>query len=566
MSEGWDLAEFWADFEAEVSTHLTVLEEGILQLEERTGAQDLVHELFRAAHTIKGAARLMGLEKMANTAATLESILRDIRDGRRRADEETVSSLLRYVDELKAALEAARPSSAEESAAPSPEASGPAASAEPPPDVLSATPKDDGEERLPKIVQLRNAQLHRLTEISIVLHMHYMRLDDVHRRLERLLQESALRYKEPTSRNGADAITSLVQELEELERRLHNALEDTAITLHDLEDHILRFRLVPFATLTPVLRRTVRDAAHALGKVVVLEIEGEETLIDRQLVGPLQDVFIHLLRNAVDHGIESPNVRVAAGKPPEGHIRVVAAQEHGKIVIQVEDDGAGVDVEKVKRRAVERGLIRAQEADALAPEHLLQFLFYPGFSTRSQVGMYSGQGVGLDVVAQTVRRLGGDIHMRSVPGRGTQITLTLPVNLALVEALLVQVGRTRVALPHSHVQAILAAEASPIFETDQGTVVEWQEKLLPVMHWDMIFPQYKGTSGHHIIVMVSHHQYLAIRGGTVQESLTLALHPLPQLLTGASDVYGNSILGDGSVVFLLAVDALLARFQEGKRA
>ncbi len=561
MAEGWDLAELWPEFEAEVSTHLTLLEEGILQLESGAENTDLIHELFRAAHTIKGAARLMGLESMAETAAALESLLRDLRDGHRRQEPSLISTMLQYVDMLKAALEAAQPSPPGTRPKEDTETTPPHTSEE----VLSVTPEGFEETRLPRIIRLRQEQLHRLTELSVVLHMHYMRLDDIHRRLERLLHGETLRHKQLDARPSHDVLGPFLQELEELERRLHTTLEDTAITLHDLEDQILRFRLVPLATLVPMLKRAVRDAAHALGKEVILEIQGEDTLIDRQLVGPLQDVFIHLLRNAVDHGIEPPEKRVAAGKPPQGHVRIVAAQEHGKIVIQVEDDGAGIDVEKVKRRAVERGLLRPDEANALDQEHLLQLLFYPGFSTRSQVGMYSGQGVGLDVVAQTVRRLGGDIHMRSIPGRGTRITLTLPVNLALVEALLVQVGSTRVALPHSHVQAILATESALLFETDQGMVVEWQEKLLPVMHWDMIFPQFNGVSGRHIIIMVSHHQYLAMRGGTVQESLTLALHPLPQLLTGASDVYGNSILGDGSVVFLLAVDALLARFQEGKR-
>ena len=590
MVEGWDVSDLWPEFEAEVQEHLTQLEDGLLALEARGEDRDLVNELFRSAHTIKGAARMMEVDELANIAGRAEGLLHEVREGKRAVDAALISELLRMVDAMRSQLEAHKPRGEE---APSESLGEEQREKAPSPATPEghewrpqSTPETEDVRHLEAgtTIRLQPRQVQHLTQAATVLRMQYMRLREVYRQLEGLLihlqSASTLgaigEFPEPAlaPSNGrkrtlyasdhasAHLVAEVVSELEQLQRHFLQTVEGMGITLHDLEDQILGFRLVPFTTLVPFLRRIVRDAAQALGKEVTLEIQGEDTLIDRQLMGPLQDMFIHLLRNAVDHGIEPPEVREARGKSREGHIRLRLGQVGGQVRIEVEDDGAGVNIDKVRERAVARGLIQEAEARQMNDEHLLQLLFYPGFSTRSRVSVYSGQGVGLDVVAQTVRRLGGDIHMTSSPGSGTRIVITLPLNLALVDAMIVRVGTTRVALALNHVEAVLNASRATVFDSPQGPMLLWQEMLIPVASWGMMFPDLEVASGTHIIVVSSHHRFVAVRGGTVEENLVLSMHPLPALLMHVDEIYGASILGDGSVVFLLTVDTLLARLAQ----
>ncbi len=574
MLEGFDLADLWPDFEAEVSEHLKHLEEGVLALEARPDDRDLIHELFRFAHTIKGAARMMGVEDLAEVAAAAESSLREVREQRREVDRELISQILRQVDTMRLLLNAHRPgenppspgeppaqssfpSTTEEVSLLSPEPRSPV------PAAAASLPSENS-----TIIRLQPEQVQHLTQVSTVLRIQYMHLHDIYKQLDRTAlqwnRDAGLTlmkiFKAKPQGEMLPPLEEARSPLESLRARFQKAIEDMAVTLGDLEDQILRFRLVPFATLSPFLHRVVRDAAQALHKEVNLLLEGEETLIDRQLIGPLQDAFIHLLRNAVDHGIESPDVREERGKPRRGRIWVRVLPFHDRVHIEIKDDGAGVDLDKVRRIAMARGLLGEEEAARMDETRLLQMIFYPGFSTRSQVSRYSGQGVGLDAVAQTIRRLGGDVHMHSRAGEGTAITLTLPLNLALVDALIVRVGSTRVAFPISHVAAILRAGDASLYPSAQGKRILWQGMLLPLTNWDILFPQVSDYEGKHILIVSSHQRYLGVCGGTVEDGAVLALRPLPELLLGTKTVYGTSILGDGSVVCLIAADALLVRY------
>ena len=553
MDETLDLAAFWPEFEAEVRENLRRLEEGLMGLEDNPDALARVHELMRLAHTVKGAARLMSQARIATLAARLEDALRELREGQKPITPELKSTLLALVDDLAAALDAAGAGEGEQPATASNNGSNP--SSEPVARASAAGPGDISPSS-PAFAPARvDAQrLDNLTALGTVLHIQHMRLQDLSRRLTatvRALTEGnghILAHRAPRP--------EAIRDLHALEDDIHRAVEDMELTLNSLETMLLDMRLVPFDVLAPVLRRVVRDAARNLGKRVNLVIEGGQVHVDRQLIGPLQDALIHLLRNAVDHGIASPESRQQMGKSPVGTIWVRASTKGNMMTIRVEDDGRGVNLERVRASAVERGFLLPSEAQRATDRELLRLLLRPGFTTREQVGTFSGQGVGLDAVATVVRRLGGDVDIESVPGKGTAVILRVPTNLALVDVLLVRVGSHSLGVPLAQIDAVLPRENAVFLTNGPRRMVRWQETPIPIISMPALMglPE---QDADHIIVLSSGTRKAAIEGITVQDQVTLALRPLPALLKSAPFVYGSSILGDSSVVFVVAVEPLV---------
>ncbi len=553
MEELFDLSAFWPEFEAEVRENLRQLEEGILSLGDAPDAADRVHELMRLAHTVKGAARLMAQEEIAGHAEALEHTLRDVREGERPLTDDLKAHLLLMLDNLTTALDAAAPSAEPavfEASSPSPARDG---------DAEEPLPPSDGEPApsRPALAPARVdvAHLDHLTALGTVLHIQHMRLKEIRRRLEAAARGTNGGGRASTFHASAGEGG---HSLRGLQAEMTHVVDEMGLTLQSLEAALLDMRLVPFDVLVPVLRRVVRDAARNLGKRVDFRVEGGHVRIDRQLVGPLQDALIHLLRNALDHGIASPQERERAGKSPMGTVRVVVSGEANMITVRVEDDGQGVDVERVRDKAVERGLLLPAEAQSLGERDLLRLLFRPGFTTRSEVGTFSGQGVGLDAVATIVHRLGGDVDIESAAGKGTAIILHLPMNLALADVALVRVGPYSVAIPLSHVEAVLPREKTMFLTQGARRMVRWRESPIPAFSLSSLF----GLSPHehdgrHVIILRSGKQRVAAEGGSVYDQVTLALRPLPGLLQTAPFVYGASILGDSSVVFVMAVEPLI---------
>ncbi len=558
--ENWDLADFWEEFEREVRDNLQRLEEGFLNLEERPDDKELVNELMRLAHTVKGSARLMGVEDIAAPAAEMETLLRSVREGQAQVTSDMITRLLNLLDALRQAMGSAQKQHPQADAT-TPQEPAPADQTSPPLRESPLTPTIDPQ------------QTEELTALSTVIHVQHMRLRDVYRQLDRLTRigNAPTFYfatvADPLATKNKEAHQEWFNQLLNVRDGLRTVVEDMELTLQTLESEILRMRLVPFDVLLPVIRRTVRDVAQALGKRVQFHAQGTHTRIDRHLVGPLQDALIHLLRNAVDHGIESEEERVAQGKPPEGHITLRVETSGSMVLIHVEDDGRGIQVEKVRAKAIERGILSPEDAENLSEHELLQVLFHPGFTTRSQVTTFSGQGVGLNAVAEIVRRLGGDVEVHTQIHKGTRITLRVPLNIALVEALLIQIGDRIVALPVARVAALLRSAHTRILPLGKQHVVHWRDMLVPRVHLETLFPDLGPVEGRHIIILRSAGRYVAATGGTVLEHTTLAMHPLPAVLYSSPYVYGASILGDGSVVYILAGDAIAylnAHTQEDK--
>lgn len=550
MEELLDLTAFWPEFEAEVRENLRQLEEGILGLQDATDAADRVHELMRLAHTVKGAARLMAQEEIAGHAETLEHTLRDVREGECPLTDDLKANLLLMLDNLAAALDSAAPSAGPDPA----EEFSPPASRESNREDRPPSPNGESTSGRPALAPARVdvAHLDHLTALGTVLHIQHMRLKEIRRGLEAEARATN-RNIVSSAREGDTG-----QRLRGLHAEMARIVDEMGLTLQSLEAALLDMRLVPFDVLVPVLRRVVRDAARNLGKRVDFRVEGGHVRIDRQLVGPLQDALIHLLRNALDHGIASPQERERAGKSPMGTVRVVVSSEANMITVRVEDDGRGVDVEQVRDKAVEHGILLPAEAQSLGERDLLRLLFRPGFTTRKEVSTFSGQGVGLDAVATIVHRLGGDVDIESTPGRGTAIILRLPMNLALVDVALVQVGAYRVAIPLSHVASVLPREKTTFLTQGARHMVRWQESPLPAFSLASLFGLSRHEhEGRHVIILRSGREHIAAEGCSVYDQVTLALRPLPALIQITPFVYGASILGDSSVVFVMAVEPLI---------
>ncbi len=327
-----------------------------------------------------------------------------------------------------------------------------------------------------------------------------------------------------------------------------------------LQDEVMQIRMQPVARVFQKFPRLVRDLARKSGKLVDFVIEGEDTELDRSVIEKISDPLIHLLRNAVDHGIEHPEARRAAGKPEAGRLRLSARHEKGQILLLVEDDGRGIDIDAVRDRAVRKGFISRTEAASLSDAQAIELIFASGLSTAEQVSEVSGRGVGMDIVRRNIEELNGSVSVQTCPGRGTRFEILLPLTLAVVPSLLVRVGRASVAIPLATVVETLRVPRDSIEIIRGRPVLRLRGQLLPLAYLWQAMGLTGGTNGD------AHVYVVAIQVGTTQAALVvdslvgqeeIMVKPLGPLMRGTPGVSGTTILGDGSVALILDVQSLL---------
>ena len=326
----------------------------------------------------------------------------------------------------------------------------------------------------------------------------------------------------------------------------------------DLQGAVMATRMQPVARLFQRFPRIVRDLARQLGKEVVLQLEGEDTNLDRSLVESLADPLVHLVRNALDHGLELPAQRLDAGKPRAGVLRLAAAQEGERIVISIADDGRGMDAEVLRRKAVEKGLLARERAAALSTEECHELIFLPGFSTASQVSDISGRGVGMDVVKTRLAELGGAIALHSRLGIGTTIRLALPLTLAILRALRVRVGERLLALPLAQVAEVFELPAAAVQRLDGREVVAHRGRPLPLLRpepWLGLARQ-AGARLHVVVVEAGHHR-VGLVVHAVEGREDAVIKPLGPLFRAVSGIAGATVTGDGRIALVLDVAGLL---------
>ncbi|WP_147209369.1 chemotaxis protein CheA, partial [Pseudoxanthomonas taiwanensis] len=369
-----------------------------------------------------------------------------------------------------------------------------------------------------------------------------------------------------------DAIVNLIGELvlarnrlKTLRARLRDDELDRAVASLDvatarLQSAVMRTRMQPVGKVFSRFPKVARDVARSLAKEVELEMVGADTELDRNLVEALADPLVHLVRNGIDHGVEAPEVREASGKPRVGRLRLAAQQEGDYVTIEVQDDGAGIDPERLRAKAREKGLIDPEAAARLGADECLQLVFLPGFSTKTQVTDISGRGVGMDVVQSRIRELGGQIQIQSELGRGTRFLIRVPLTLAILPTLLVQAGEAVYALPLARVQEVLHAKPSALGWFDGRPVMDRQSHTLPLVdlrRWLGLEPL-SGNGALTVVVLQMGDARFGLIVDQVRGREEVVIKPLPKALRGLPGYAGATLIGDGRLALILDVDGLRA--------
>lgn len=344
-----------------------------------------------------------------------------------------------------------------------------------------------------------------------------------------------------------------------------DALEETNAAmerqLRQLRERVMRIRLVPVGEAFERLRFAARDAIRESGRRVALVFHGQSTEIDKLVVDRMLEPLLHLVRNAVSHGIELPDARVAGGKSAEGTLSLRAMASGDRIIIEVEDDGSGIDVERVAARGRERGLLAPDEA--LTDDRLLDVLCAPGFSTRDEADKTSGRGVGMDVVRSAVRALSGVLSVSTSPGRGTRFVVDLPLTLMIVDALLVQVSGQQMAVPQPALREILQVDASAIVRFENNDVVPYRGGVLPVIRLARLFGLTEiARPSVYLLVVGTESAPMALMVDRLVELREIVVHPVTDPLVTVPGVSGATELGDGRVSLILDAAAILRLAQE----
>jgi two-component system chemotaxis sensor kinase CheA len=346
--------------------------------------------------------------------------------------------------------------------------------------------------------------------------------------------------------------------------KLADAMAFQARILDELHKCVLKIRMVPVEQLFRRFPRIVRDVAKQCGKDVALEISGQSTDLDKGILDALAEPLMHLVRNAVDHGVGSPEERLAAGKPARGTVYLNAYHQGTQVVIEVRDDGRGIDLALVRAQAVKKGIIKPEEAQRLSEQDALNLIFESGFSTAAEVTEVSGRGIGMDVVRTVMDRLKGTIHVSSQKGRGTAFQLRVPLTLASIQTLLFRVGGRLFAVPLSSVVEITRITDHEIHKVDQREVLRLREQILTLVRLDhlsrlrSIDSQPKKKKNFVIVIGASEKRFGLIVDSLVGEE-ELVIKALPGEIVSSDLVSGASILGDGTVVLILNVPAILSR-------
>jgi len=366
-----------------------------------------------------------------------------------------------------------------------------------------------------------------------------------------------------------DAIVNLIGELvlsrnrlKTLRVRLRDEELDRAVSTLDiatarLQSAVMRTRMQPVGKVFSRFPKVARDVARNLAKEVELELVGAETELDRNLVEALADPLVHLVRNAIDHGIETPELREAQGKPRNGHVRLSAQQEGDYVSIEVQDDGAGIDPEKLRAKAREKGLIDPEAAARLSSEECLHLVFLPGFSTKQQVTDISGRGVGMDVVQSRIRELSGQIQIQSELGRGSRFLIRVPLTLAILPTLLVQAGEDVYALPLARVMEVLHAPSTSLGWFDGRAVLDRRSHTLALVdlrRWLDVEPVQAPLLT--IVVLQAGEARFGLVVDQVRGREEVVIKPLPKALRGLRGYAGATLIGDGRMALILDVDGL----------
>jgi two-component system chemotaxis sensor kinase CheA len=593
-----------ATFADEAKEQLQTINERLLALEEAEGdAKDpLLEEIFREAHSLKGASRAVDLGRVEAVAHKLESLFSVIQKGELEAGAEVFDLAYNALDALTALVEeglagapadvdvdalcGALESAAECSQFPVP-SSQPAPPPEPAPQAAIGNPQSPAKPA-DETVRVATSKLDALmaqvgellaARIGAEQRMAEVRLlfDSLHeieaswrktrpaRVLELALQgdESALndarRLVEFLERSD-ERMRDIRSGLGELRRKFEADSRRMAQVTSDLQDDVRRTRMLSVSTIFDTFPRMVRDMTRELSKEVKLTIEGGETEVDKQVLEQLRSPLTHMVRNSVDHGMELPDARESARKPREGQVVLRAFQRAADLVVEVVDDGAGIDVDKVKGKAIEKGLITAEAAAGMSEREALWLIFRSGFSTKQEVTDLSGRGVGMDVVREHIERLHGMIDVESTLGQGSKFTLSVPLSVATTRCLLVKAGDQTFGIPITNVERIVRLTAEDIGHTEGREAIKIDERPMALLRLGGVLglpaAESEGTSQPAIILGSADRRAAFLVDGLLGAQ-EIATKTLPKPLIRVRHIAAATIVGTGEIVPILNVLDLL---------
>jgi len=568
------------EFVTETNESLDVVDVELVRFEQEPNNAKILDNVFRLVHTIKGTCGFIGLPRLEALAHAAETLMGKFRDGLP-ATSDAVTLILATIDRIKAILDSLEHDQRE------PEGND---------EELIIELQRMVERIVPPAAQQTVGTLAPQT-LERPLRPGEVSLDD----LERAFRETAVEApaKSATAapadagaqdddggKAASQSIRVTVDTLEQLmtmvselvltrnqlleivrsheDSEFKTPLQRLSNVTAELQEGVMKTRMQPIGNAWQKLPRIVRDLSNELGKQIDLEMQGADTELDRQVLDQIKDPLTHMVRNSADHGLETPQERRAAGKPDRGRIRLSAYHEGGHIVIQIADDGRGLDTERIKAKAIAQGLATEDEVEKLSEAQIHKFIFVPGFSTAAKITSVSGRGVGMDVVRNNIDEIGGAIDVKSVAGAGLNFTIKIPLTLAIVAALIVESGGERFAIPQLSVVELVRARAGGEHRVEKlkdTTVLRLRDKLLPLAHLGhLLGAEDAGVENGFVVVTQVGSQTFGIVVDSVFHTEEIVVKPLSSKLRHIAMFSGNTILGDGSVIMIIDPNGVARAF------
>ncbi|WP_114416600.1 hybrid sensor histidine kinase/response regulator [Marinospirillum perlucidum] len=576
-----DISKFILRFVDEAREHLQQLSEGIAILENGQADAEQINVLFRAAHTLKGSSRMLKLTAITETAHALEDLLSALRDGQLPLESFSRFSLLyQGLDTLTSLVEQLAehrdPAQLPDKDADLCEALTLAAQGQelptaPPQEAATASRLPEISEQ-PQQTSSPDASLKASESVRIKLSS----LDELIKLMgEVVSSHSQMRALVGDSRQllrqASDADAAFTGQLDLFNRRLREGVQVQESLMQELHDKAMQLRMLPLATIFDSAGRLVREMARSLGKEVECRVLGSEIELDRQMIDQLADPVIHLLRNALDHGLETVEERLKAGKPAQGKVSLSAWQDGSWVVIEVCDDGRGISLEAVSEKALRKELMTSEQLEALNEQEIIDLIFLPGFSTSQMITEMSGRGVGMDVVkSSVVDQLQGTLNVRSRPGEGSCFTLKLPLSLALMRVLLVEVAGQPLGFTAQYVSELVKVEASRLLEVADRKAIILRNEFVPVVYLSDLIDLPVGSRSRQssqllLLVTQVRNEKLALVVDELLDERDLVIKQLPEHLRRQPLISGMVTRGHNELVSLLHVPQLLERSRRSRR-
>jgi two-component system chemotaxis sensor kinase CheA len=602
------------EFLVESNENLDRLDNELVKLESGPSSQELLSSIFRTIHTIKGSCGFLGFSKLEKVAHAGESLLSRLRDGKISLVPELTSGLLAMVDAIRTMLDSIQATEQdgkesypglietlvklqligqEKGAKPAP----PAAPPEPSKKALSHVEQAGNTKEREQAPAANVPISYTDSPVSAISQSQ----GDAGPRPGSVAVSSGLPPAEhnssppsgPEEVHTASAPAETIRVDIHLLDRLMNLVGELVLTRNqitqftarqedpnltiptqqlnlltsELQEEVMKTRMQPISNIFDKFPRVVRDVAMSLGKQVQIEMEGKETELDKSLLEAIKDPLTHIVRNSVDHGIEMPEQRVARGKRPEGRIKLRACHEGGQVLVEISDDGAGIDTARVKSKAVERGLITAQQATHMSEREVLSMIFLPGFSTAEKVTNLSGRGVGMDVVKTNIDRVNGSVDLQSTPGKGSTVKIKIPLTLAIVRAVIIQSNGKRFAIPQVSIQELVRLDGDSVktgIEQVHGVpVYRIRGRLLPLVYLNeelklkkLPMEDKEQEDAVNIVVLQADDHPFGLVVDEINDSEEIVVKPLSKQLKATKVFAGATIMGDGKVALILDVVGL----------